>query len=105
MGKWTDKLYITHSEWADNTNSFGGVSTQTTVGAQKRKIGWGRCMCGFTELGEDVVATRGGEVYDVRYALCLFEKGEGSGREMGGEWEEERMRGWKMRENQWIERN
>jgi hypothetical protein len=69
MGKWTDKLYITHSEWADNENNFGGAAVGHTGGLrgmQMRRIGWGRCMCGFGELGEDVVTNNSGEVYDIR---------------------------------------
>src|SRR5262249_11532292 len=80
MGKWTDKNYITHSEWA---TSFGGAraaqagSAAAVARAQALR---GRLPFHFCSLSlqpfslDTVVCTRQGTVYDLVHLLPYLKK-------------------------------
>ncbi|KAI9190088.1 cyclophilin peptidyl-prolyl cis-trans isomerase Cyp8 [Blastocladiella emersonii ATCC 22665] len=66
MGKWTDKLYITHSEWS-NKHSEGGLSFGGASGSkpksQFRRLPFFNCALSLQPF-DDPVATREGHVFD-----------------------------------------
>ncbi|KAI9217469.1 hypothetical protein BC828DRAFT_408477 [Blastocladiella britannica] len=70
MGKWTDKLYITASEWANVHSaggmSFGGRSTSSSKSAAAAKYKQLPFYCCALSLAPatDAVCTRSGHVYE-----------------------------------------
>ncbi|OMJ22908.1 Peptidyl-prolyl cis-trans isomerase-like 2 [Smittium culicis] len=74
MGKWTDKLYITHSEWSnkfsDGGMNFGGKREGSARGSEKT-IPFK--FCSLSQLPfETPCCTPKGVVYDYDYSILYL---------------------------------
>lgn len=67
MGKWTDKLYITHSEWA---TIYGGARANSGSGDKSddargfRRLPFDHCSLTLVKTRDDPVITPSGIVYE-----------------------------------------
>ncbi|RKP18510.1 peptidyl-prolyl cis-trans isomerase-like 2-like protein [Rozella allomycis CSF55] len=70
MGKWTDKLYITHSEWV---NIFGGKKNNENSETDFRRLPFYCCALSLQPFGTPV-CTEDGTVFDLIYILPFIRK-------------------------------
>src|SRR5262245_20388546 len=74
MGKKTDKLYITHSEWSLNQATggmaFGGVATIRTGQQATRRLAFDCCALSLRPAADPVCIPAEGVVFDLK---CLEE--------------------------------
>ncbi|KAH7038490.1 putative peptidyl-prolyl cis-trans isomerase [Macrophomina phaseolina] len=77
MGKGTDKLYITHSEWASEdaySASYGaGVNSSKAIGANFRRLPFNFCALSLQPF-EHPVCTTAGTIFDLTNILPWLKK-------------------------------
>jgi len=76
MGKGTDKLYVTHSEWADDTfasSSGSGASRSKAPGASFRRLPFNFCAISLQPFSHPV-CTSAGTTFDLTHILPWIKK-------------------------------
>ncbi|OCL11043.1 hypothetical protein AOQ84DRAFT_437947 [Glonium stellatum] len=77
MGKGTDKLYITHSEWSSEdaygTSTGAGVSKSKAVGASFKRLPFNFCAVSLQPF-TDPVCTATGTIFDLTHILTWLQK-------------------------------
>ncbi|KAI4175911.1 MAG: hypothetical protein LQ346_007990 [Caloplaca aetnensis] len=77
MGKGTDKLYITHSEWASedaySASAGSGVSKSNTVGAPFRRLPFNFCAISLQPFSHPVCSPEG-VIFDITNILPWLKK-------------------------------
>ncbi|KAA8903289.1 hypothetical protein TRICI_005727 [Trichomonascus ciferrii] len=75
MGKGTDKLFITHSEWSSGGHSMGGGADSVKVDRTVSKLPFWTCSISQQPIGENCgVADVHGHVYDIKNVFPYIRK-------------------------------